>query len=124
MALDDNLLITGSADSCMRVWLPKARDPSPDVDQIAARDQHRFDVSAPYFDLPAHNGPISSLSLTDCALFSGSWDCSVRTFLRGSGESYGPAGLSLSNVLHFSDCEFRERSIISSSLHSTHIFTK
>ena len=106
IAMDDGLLVTGSADNSMRAW----QSSTPN------HNQPIFDVSAPYFELPSHNGPVSTMSITNHALFSGSWDCSVRTFARGADDGYGPTGLKLTNVLQFSDCK-KLSSIITCWIH-------
>lgn len=66
-----------------------------------------FDVSGRRVVLgDGHNGPVSSLELSDCFLFSGSWDYSVRIWdRRQASASYeeGESIIQCSQIVHFDD---------------------
>lgn len=64
-----------------------------------ARERRLFDISAPESaTLLGHIGPVTSLSLTPTALYSGSWDYTVRRWERGGSSSW-----ECGNVLRFDD---------------------
>ena len=69
LALDDALLVSGCTDSSM--WAFHAGDEGADAGGWA---WPLFDLSRPHV-VGGHSGPVSSLCLTEAALYSGSWDC-------------------------------------------------
>ncbi|KAJ9518263.1 hypothetical protein QJQ45_010258 [Haematococcus lacustris] len=80
--------------------------PPGDLDEAGAttpsRQRQLFDVaSAPAHCLTGHRGPVSALCLTPEALYSGSWDYTVRVWSREEGEN-GP-GFQCVNVLGYDD---------------------
>ncbi|KAL6753091.1 WD40-repeat-containing domain protein [Haematococcus lacustris] len=80
--------------------------PPGDLDEAGAttpgRQRLLFDVaSAPVHCLTGHRGPVSALCLTPEALYSGSWDYTVRVWSREEGEN-GP-GFQCVNVLGYDD---------------------
>lgn len=78
VVLDPRVLISGSTDHDLRLW--KSIEDAPEPCQI-------FDISrAPDKVLTGHIGPVSSLCLIDAALYSGSWDYTVRVWSRTSWE--------------------------------------
>lgn len=119
--MDSGLIVSGCADKTLKAWLPStSSDLSDDLGMgsLEASSPPLFDLSDPHVDLPEHGGPVSALCLTDRALYSGSWDRSVRTFTRS--EDF-PGSLKLANEHIFSDCEFGPRlgflQVIFTSLH-------
>lgn len=99
LAMDTGALVSGSSDHALRVWLAQAEashshhlspPPSASVDTSSGSV---YDLNVPLFNLSAadhtlleHKGPLSSCCLTDAALFSGSWDCTVRAWSRETYE--------------------------------------
>eukprot|EP00250_Pteridium_aquilinum_P034910 c8305_g1_i1 orf=363-2009(+) len=76
IAVDMRMLVVGGTDANIRVW--KA---FPGL-------SHIFDVGgvpgASEIVLPGHNGPITSLSMDDTRICSGSWDMTVKVWDRTS----------------------------------------
>lgn len=139
IALDDDVLVTGSTDHRVRVWRKKRGDhaASPlrmrgDERQRLVRDDwgammmrdidgqicNVFSESKPHsrqslnsdfpFDIATnddrevlvsgHSGPVSCLALTDAAIFSGSWDYSVRVWSKRDLHD-----IHCVQILHFDD---------------------
>ncbi len=74
VAVDDLMLVTGSADKRVRVWLSAAGDDEGFAPSSAAAKVPLFDLARrPHLEFLDHTGPVSSLCLTDRALYSGSW---------------------------------------------------
>jgi len=106
VAMDPRLIVSGCADKTLKAWVPASSSDYPDhICTGGAKETQSpplFDLSESHIDLPAHGGPVSTLCLTDRALYSGSWDQSVRTFTRSDD---CPGALHLSSEHFFSDCE-------------------
>ena len=103
IAMDERVLVSGCADKSMRAWFPALSEDWDDGDLCfeEGRSPALFDLAAPHVSLPDHRGPVSSLCLTDSALYSGSWDCTVRTYSRHATDQ-----LELSGEHTYSDCEW------------------
>jgi WD40 repeat protein len=81
---DSQLLVSGCSDGHLRAWRP-----SPGL-------THIFDVAGSSGALlQGHLGPVTSLSMDSFAVYSGSWDYTLRTWSR--------ADLTCLSVLKFDD---------------------
>lgn len=77
VAIDPNVVISGCVDNNIRLWFAKSTETC---------SENMFDMSTVDSMLRGHTGPISSLCVMDSTLYSGSWDCTVRAWDRGSWE--------------------------------------
>lgn len=92
VAMDARAVISGCTDHLLRVW-----DARSEGDSAPAAAM--FDLSVPADRLlRGHIGPVSSLCLTEAALYSGSWDYTVRAWRRGGGDDW-----ECSSVLRYDD---------------------
>lgn len=94
VAADGALLASGSSDHAIRVWRASSGSGGNPSDgrgggsggTISAPAGMPFDLAGDRAVLEGHAGPVSCLQLTPSLLASGSWDCSVRLWDRGSLE--------------------------------------
>jgi WD40 repeat protein len=92
VALDDGALASGGSDHAVRLWDASASSAAAaaageegafdPADRGGGGGGPLFDLSAPGRPLAGHIGPVTSLSLTRAALYSGSWDTTVRVWSR------------------------------------------
>jgi WD40 repeat protein len=84
VASDSQLLVSGCSDGHLRAWRPSPATP------------HIFDIASSSGELlKGHLGPVTSLTMDSGAVYSGSWDYTVRAWSR--------ADLSCVRVLKFDD---------------------
>lgn len=110
IGLDERCLVTGCADHVVRVWLTQPDHSSSSssssmgaergrlCEKSAGQQQQQvlFNLAeGPQLQLRTHTGPVSSLCLTQHALYSGSWDFRVCVWDRRTWEC--------SSVLTFDD---------------------
>ncbi|KAG1664127.1 hypothetical protein FOA52_011950 [Chlamydomonas sp. UWO 241] len=83
VAVDDDTLVSGCTDGVLRMWHAGGAPTAAGEHGGAAAAAPLFDLASPATLLRDHAGPVSSLCMTEAALYSGSWDCTVRTYARG-----------------------------------------
>ncbi|GAX79892.1 hypothetical protein CEUSTIGMA_g7332.t1 [Chlamydomonas eustigma] len=82
VALDEDMAVSGCVDKTLRVWASNLSEGDD-----ACSTSRSFDLSSPpSLSIKEHTGPISSICLSDQALYSGSWDCTVRCYSRHSSD--------------------------------------
>ncbi|KAL4428518.1 hypothetical protein ABPG75_002607 [Micractinium tetrahymenae] len=92
IAADDGLLASGSSDHRIRVWLASASAAAAGNRGASGGGSSRaasalpFDPAGERAVLAGHAGPVSSVQLAPDVLISGSWDCTIRLWDRGSLE--------------------------------------
>jgi hypothetical protein len=119
LALDEDLLATGSSDHRIRVW--RRADAGGDESEgegegDVAGEEHGARRAGLPFTLGGaravlaggHAGPVAALALAPTCLVSGSWDYSVRVWARGAAAEGGdgdasPGGLRCTQAVHFDD---------------------
>jgi WD40 repeat protein len=109
VALDETMAVSGCADNDLRIWASTWGSCGGDD---TCSTSGGFDLSSPTLSIKEHTGPISSLCLTDQALYSGSWDCTVRCFSRHSSDF-----LHLGAVYQYNDCESASPALMSTCVH-------
>jgi hypothetical protein len=118
LALDGELLATGSSDHRIRVW--RRADAGGDESEGEGEGGAAGEDGARRAGLPfalggaravlagGHAGPVAALALAPACLVSGSWDYSVRVWARGAAAEGGdgdasPGGLRCTQAVHFDD---------------------
>lgn len=87
LAVDEDMLISGSSDHKLRVWLADRNSKAG------------FDLSDPIRLVKGgHTGPVAAVALDGQCIYSGSWDYSVRVWHRSS--------LTMAGVVPFDDWVF------------------
>ena len=85
LAVDAELLASGSSDHAIRVW-QRAPGSSGGGGSSGGSACLPFDLVGERRVLRGHTGPVSALALTPDLLLSASWDRSIRCWARGSLE--------------------------------------
>mmetsp|Transcript_18851 Transcript_18851/g.40588 ORF Transcript_18851/g.40588 Transcript_18851/m.40588 type:complete len:567 (-) Transcript_18851:1282-2982(-) len=85
VAMDEEACVSGCSDNTLRIWLPQYQAMR---DSCSAAMPPLFDLTSPFNTIRVHTGPVSSLCMTECALYSGSWDCTVRIHSRLQSNSW------------------------------------